>query len=244
MTFDPLFKVELLNATPKPQALIWEAMHQDYSEGFVADQQTPDEAKAGEICVKRLLAGERGHYGPLEHPAITLNVGWFPHSVMQQARTHRVGVSFDVQSMRYTGSRICDASRQNTISAIESVFYLRPVGYYRDRQGKNYEYTEAQRMADLDYCVAAAYRYRVMVEDLGYAEEHARGILPFDYRQHFVVSFSLRAFLHFLDLRAKLDAQEEIRVLCDLMFPHLEVWAPEIAAWYKKTRLHKARLAP
>jgi thymidylate synthase (FAD) len=78
----------------------------------------------------------------------------------------------------------------------------------------------------------------------GFAEEHARGILPFDYRQHFVVSFSLRAFLHFLDLRAKLDAQEEIRALCDLMWPHLQAWVPEIAAWYQKTRLHKARLAP
>ena len=29
---------------------------------------------------------------------------------MQQARTHRV-VSFDVQSMRYTGERICRAAR-------------------------------------------------------------------------------------------------------------------------------------
>jgi hypothetical protein len=41
-------------------------MHQDYSEGFVASdrEQWPDETRAGEICVKRLLAGERGHYGP------------------------------------------------------------------------------------------------------------------------------------------------------------------------------------
>ena len=49
----------------------------------------PDEQRAGEI-IKRLLAGERGHFGPLEHAQIVLNVGWFPHSVMQQARTHRV----------------------------------------------------------------------------------------------------------------------------------------------------------
>jgi thymidylate synthase (FAD) len=80
--------------------------------------------------------------------------------------------------------------------------------------------------------------------EAGYAEEHARGILPFDYRQHFVVSFSLRAFLHFLDLRAKLDAQQEIRALCDLMWPHLQSWAPQFADWYGKSRLHKARLAP
>ena len=91
--------------------------------------------------------------------------------------------------------------------------------------------------------MAAAERYRDLLQ-AGFAEEHARGILPFDYRQHFVVSFSLRAFLHFMDLRAKLDAQLEIRQLCDLMWPHMVNWAPEFAAWYEKTRLHRARLAP
>ena len=209
--------------------------------GFVFDEQPPSESEAGEICVKRLLAGERGHYGALEHAQIVLNVGWFPHSVMQQARTHRVGVSFDVQSMRYTGDRICRAA--NGELDLEEVFYLRPVGQYSDRQGKKYSYTAEQRSEDLELCRRAAERYRDMLT-AGFAEEHARGILPFDYRQHFVVSFSLRAFLHFMDLRAKLDAQEEIRVLCDLMWPHLQAWAPEIAGWYEKTRLHKARLAP
>ena len=99
----------------------------------------------------------------------------------------------------------------------------------RDR----YTYTADERQKDLALCQVAAERYRDMLA-AGFAEEHARGILPFDYRQHFVVSFSLRAFLHFLDLRAKLDAQEEIRVLCDLMWPHLQAWAPEIAAWVRE----------
>jgi thymidylate synthase (FAD) len=144
-------------------------------------------------------------------------------------------------SMRYTGDRIRRAA--NGELELEEVFYLRPVGDYSDRQGKKYSYTAEQRAVDLELCRAAAERYRDLL-NAGYAEEHARGILPFDYRQHFVVSFSLRAFLHFLDLRAKLDAQEEIRALCELMWPHLQAWAPEIAAWYEKTRLHKARLAP
>ncbi len=218
-------------------------MHQDYCEGFVAADRSewPDEVKAGEICVKRLLAGERGHYGPLEHAQIVLNVGWFPHSVMQQARTHRVGVSFDVQSMRYTGDRIAKAAAGEL--DLEEVFYLRPVGDYSDRQGKKYPYTVEERAKDLEICRQAACRYRDLLE-AGFAEEHARGILPFDYRQHFVVSFTLRAFLHFLDLRSKLDAQLEIRQLCDLMWPHLVDWAPQFADWYEKTRLHKARLAP
>jgi thymidylate synthase (FAD) len=239
----PRFRVDVITATPNPQQCVWAAMHQDYSEGFVAADRAnwPDERSAGEICVKRLLAGERGHYGPLEHAQIVLNVGWFPHSVMQQARTHRAGISFDVQSMRYTGRRICLAAEGKI--DIEEVFYLRPIGEYSDRQGKRYYYTPMIRAMDLDICRAAAERYRDLLE-AGFAEEHARGILPFDYRQHFVVSFNLRAFLHFLDLRAKLDAQQEIRQLCELMWPHLQGWVPEIAAWYEKTRLHRARLAP
>ena len=237
------FRVELIAATPNPQQCVYAAMHQDYCEGFVAADRSewPDEAKAGEICVKRLLAGERGHYGPLEHAQIVLNVGWFPHSVMQQARTHRVGVSFDVQSMRYTGDRIAKAAAGEL--DLEEVFYLRPVGDYSDRQGKKYPYTAEERAKDLEICRQAACRYRDLLT-AGFAEEHARGILPFDYRQHFVVSFTLRAFLHFLDLRSKLDAQLEIRQLCDLMWPHLVDWAPQFADWYEKTRLHKARLAP
>ena len=126
---------------------------------------------------------------------------------------------------------------------LEEVFYLRPVGDYSDRQGKKYAYCTEQRALDLAHCQRAAERYRDLLR-AGFAEEHARGILPFDYRQHFVVSFSLRAFLHFMDLRAKLDAQLEIRQLCDLMWPHLESWAPQFADWYEKSRLHRARLAP
>lgn len=239
--FDPLFRVNVIAATENPQQIVYAAMHQDYSEGFVSDDRWPDETQAGEICVKRLLAGDRGHYGPLEHPQITLNMGWFPHSVMQQARTHRVGVSFDVQSMRYTGERICKAATGQL--DIEEVFYLRPAGDYSDRQGKKYTYSASQRGIDLALCQAAAERYRDLLA-AGFAEEHARGILPFDYRQHFVVSFNLRAFFHFLDLRAKKDAQEEIRVLCDLMWPHLQAWAPQFAKWYKESRYGKARLSP
>ena len=241
MTLDPLFQVGVITQTPNVQTAVWAGMHQDYAENFILDEPFPSETAAGEIAVKRLLAGDRGHYGPLEHGQITFACGYFPHSVMQQARTHRVSVSFDVQSLRYTGARVCAAASGEL--SLEEVFYLRPVGSYRDRQGNAYSYNAVQRAWDLGLCSTAAHRYRELIQQ-GYAEEHARGILPFDVRQHFVVSFSLRALLHFLDLRAKADAQQEIRQLCELMLPHLRSWAPEIAAWYETHRLGKARLAP
>ena len=238
---DPYFSVKLLNRTEQPQTLIWQAMHQDYSEECVAYEHPPCESEAGDIAVKRLLLGGRGHYGPLEHPSITFSVGWFPHSVMQQARTHRVGVSFDVQSMRYTGQRVAQVARGKV--DLEEVFYLRPVGDYSDRQGKRYTYTSDQREIDLQHVSVATCRYAELIQK-GFAEEHARGLLPFDFRQHFVVSFNVRSLMHFLDLRAKADAQWEIQQLCDLMLPHFIEWAPAIADWYEKNRWGKARLAP
>ena len=237
------FSVAVLSQMPSPQTVMYAAMHQDYSENWVSqDKDTwPDERKCGEIIVKRLLAGERGHYGPLEHPQIVFNVGYFPHSVMQQARTHRVGTSFDVQSMRYTGQRIVKAATGEL--PLEDVFYLRPAGEYSDRFGKKYQYSEAQRQEDLHWCQKSAERYKAHLES-GMAEEHARGTLPFDYRQHFVVSFNVRSLMHFLDLRAKKDAQLEIQALCDLLWPHFQAWVPEIAGWYESSRLGKARLSP
>jgi len=260
---DPLFKVKVLSATTDPQRLIYSALHQDYSENFIGDEAIPDEARCGEIAVQRLLNGGRGHFGCLEHPSISFAVGWFPHSVMQQARTHRAGTSFDVQSGRYSGQRIVDlADRFQAHSDdicsnnwrsfvddgswqawVDEVFYLRPAGDYSDRQGKHYTYTKEQRQADLVYAASNAVTYSNKIK-LGFSEEHARSQLAFDFRQHFVVSFNLRSLMHFLDLRAKKDAQLEIQQLCELLMVEFEQWAPAIAAWYRADRLGKARLAP
>lgn len=237
------FRVEVISKTPNPQQVIYAALHQDYSEGFVFDEREkwPNESKCGEIIVKRLLAGNRGHYGCIEHSNIVLNCGYFPHSVMQQARTHRVGVSFDVQSYRFCSGKVIAVAQGTT--PIEEAFYLRPVGDYSDRGGKRYYYSPEQRQADLDWCLAAAKSYQKDMES-GMSEEHARGKIPFDYRQHFVVSFNCRSLMHFLDLRFKPDAQLEIQKLCELMWPHFQEWVPAIAEWYEKNRLGKAKLSP
>ncbi|MEO1095429.1 MAG: FAD-dependent thymidylate synthase [Cyanobacteria bacterium J06638_28] len=237
------FTVEVISQTPNPQQTIYAAMHQDYAEGFVAHEraQWPSEDKCGEVVVSNLLKGGRGHYGPLEHPQIVLNVGWFPHSTMQQIRTHRVGISFDVQSFRYTGSRILDVV--NGKRDVEDVFYLRPVGAFSDRQGKKYDYTATEREQDVAWCLEACHRYQAKIA-AGFAEEHARGLIPFDVRQHWVMSANVRSMMHLLDLRWKADAQLEAQKMCEVIWPHFQAWVPAIAAWYEDNRLKKARLAP
>jgi len=241
---DPRLRVQTLTALHNPNQASWFGMHQDYSERFVGDETPPPAHDAGLILVKRLLSGERGHYGPLEHNVIVFGVAGFPHSVLQQARTPRVGISFDVQSMRYTGSRIVDYVRHiNSIPEFADIFFQRPVGFYQGRAGGYYDYSINDRDRDAEIMWASALRYSELIHQ-GVAEEHARGVLAFEYRQNFVVSFNIRSLMHFLDLRAKLDAQLEIQALCELMMVEFEKWTPVIAAYYKEKRWGKARLAP
>ena len=145
-------------------------------------------------------------------------------------------------SGRYTGKRIIDMAMGDR--EIDAVFYLRPVGSYSDRQGKRYDYLESQRLDDLGDCMAAAKQYAHRVTVLGFSEEHARGLIPFDVRQNWVMSFNVRSLMHLFDLRAKLDAQIECQQLCELILPHFENWTPQLADWYKKNRLGKAKLSP
>jgi thymidylate synthase (FAD) len=238
---DPMFKVAVLAATRYPQQLIYQALHQDYSENCVCDTGPPPEDVCGKVAVKRLLNGKRNHWGPFEHPQISFNVCNFPHDVMQQARTHRIGCSFDVQSGRYTGQRIIDVARGDR--TVEEVFYFRPVGNYTDREGKKYTAHAHQRAEQLKHAMRFSHHYAQLIAD-GWAEEHARAMCPYAIRQHFVVSFTMRALVHFLCVRGKLDAQLEIQALGDLMLPHFKAWAPEIGNWYEENLHTKAILAP
>ncbi len=153
-------------------------------------------------------------------------------------------------SARYSGQRFVDFHRtykdQNKalrLQKLEELVYLRPVGTYKDRQGKSYEYTEELRNEDKELALQLATHYARRLGK-GFSEEQSRGVLPFDFRQHFVVSFNLRSLMHFLSVRSKADAQLEIRWLCNLMEPHFAEWCPEIYQWWAEQWKTKGRLAP
>jgi thymidylate synthase (FAD) len=241
LRLDPLQKVEMIRCTPNPQQLVFMGGKNDYSELPIEDTNIPHESEAGKWIIEQLLSNGRGHWGPLEHPAITFSCSGFVHNVVVQARTHRVGISFDVQSQRYTCKRVLKVAdgRLNP----QEVFYIRPPGFYTNRKGKKYEWTEDDYETELGLTVAASRRYATGFEN-GASEEHLRDYLPQSIRQNFVVTFSLRSLLHFLDLRAKLDAQLEIQALCEAMIEPTKAWVPQVFEYYEEKRLHKARLSP
>lgn len=235
----PAFKVERVAATECPQQLIYIALHNDYSEDFCpATSLTED--RCGQIAVERLLKGNRGHYGPLEGPQLSLALQ-ADHNTIMQLRTHRVGVSFDVQSMRYTGGRIERVA--NGELPVEDVFYVRPPGKYRDRQGDPYDWTDDDVEEFYAMALSSAIDY-TRLRERGISEEHARGVLITNYFQNAIVSANLRAWFHLLDVRLKGDAQYEIRCLMELIATQVQRWVPEIYAWYTEHRRGKAFLAP
>jgi thymidylate synthase (FAD) len=177
----------------------------------------------------------------LEHPQITFSVSGYVHSVMVQGRTHRIGNSWDCQSQRYTGERVIKVAKGEL--DVEDVFYVRPAGFYTNREGKKYDWTEEDRMRKLGRIISECEEYTEYYEN-GVCEEHLRDYLPQAIRQNFVVSYNLRSVLHFMDLRSKLDAQLEIQALCTQFEPLLENWAPNVWNYYSEKRLHRARLSP
>jgi len=241
LELDNRLQVVKLQGYPIPEQVIYQAGKNDYSEIPIHDQEIPSPQKCGEWIVEQLLANERGHYGPLEHPGITFSVSGYVHNVAMQARTHRVGVSFDVQSQRYTGRRVIKVAKNEL--PVDDVFYIRPPGYYTNRKGKKYEWTLSDYNDELDFIYEGCKRYAAKYEK-GMCEEHIRDYLAQAIRQNFVVSFNLRSVLHLLDLRAKMDAQLEIQALCEQIAPELEKWAPNVWKYYEEKRLHRARLSP
>ena len=241
LTLDKHLRVVKLNAYENPEQVIWQAGKCDYSEVPIHTVELPDPQKCGEWIVDQLLANDRGHWGPIEHPSITLSCSGYVHNVIVQARTHRVGVTFDVQSQRYTGKRVRQVAKMELDP--EEVFYIRPAGFYTNRKGKKYEWTEEHRQQKLARILIECKEYDDYYKQ-GMCEEHLRDYLPQAIRQNFVVSFNLRSALHLLDLRSKLDAQLEIQCLCEQITDHIKDWAPNVWSYYEQKRLHRARLAP
>lgn len=233
------FRAERVAATECPQQVAYIALHNDYAEEFVCSAPF-DEARCGEICVERLLKGGKGHWGPLEHPSLTLALR-ADHNTIMQLRTHRVGVSFDVQSMRYSGRRV-EAVAAGELP-VEEVFYIRPTGTYRDRQGDPYTWDEADVQEAAALALSSAIDY-ANLRAKGVSEEHARAVLITSYFQNAVVTGNLRSWLHLLEVRLKADAQEEIRQLMELVAAQVQRWAPEVYSWWATHRRTKALLAP
>jgi thymidylate synthase (FAD) len=238
-----------LGSSPHIQEAIWDGQHvcvTDKPEQYYANDFNPwdaarivDEERAGNAVIKHQLNVE--HYSVLNMAFVKFNVYGFPHSTMQQIRTHRDS-AFLVSSMRYTGEKFLKVASMEL--DVREAFYVRPPGNYRDRTGRTIKWTDEHYEIELDRCLKSCRHYSQLVVDENAPYEHAREYLMFNYRQPFVIAGTVEALFHWLDQRSKKDSEREIQILAQMCINEFCKVAPELGNWYLENRWSKARLAP
>ena len=223
--------VTLSRFTINPQCVVYDALHTCHDEFNMTKMS---EERAGEIVVHRLLNGNKGHYSCLEFPHIVFGVKGYSISAVAQARTHR-HLSFAVRSYRIPIDKVENART-------EDYFLYRKSGAHRTRDGVYYS-TEEDYAATSLYLKEILTLYWNRIEG-GLPAEHAREVLPSCTRQDMQIGGNLRAFLHFLDLRSKANAQSEIGHMSQCIYELLSRWCPQIMKWYTDHRFKKGILAP
>jgi thymidylate synthase (FAD) len=178
----------------------------------------------------------RGHWGPFEHPQITLAVKGVSRSCMAQITRHR-HASFDVQSQRYVDFGEKDDPVKVPKSLTDPNHATRGEGEVElegiddDYAQQSYEDKAAEMVDWYDRLV-----------DHGMPKEDARFLLPIGTKVNFTVSVNARMLLHIEDMRKTGEAQWEIREMTEMIHDEFEDWMPVTAELYEEHGPHK--LAP
>lgn len=176
----------------------------------------------------------RGHWGPFEHPQITLAVEGVSRSCMAQITRHR-HASFDVQSQRYVDFGGKDDPVKVPRSLTDPDHATRGEGNV-DVDDREHWLTRFGEEADN---LVELYEYMVKC---GVPKEDARFILPIGTKVNFTVSVNARMLLHIEDMRKTGEAQWEIREMTEMIHDEFVDWMPITAELYEEHGPH--RLAP
>lgn len=178
----------------------------------------------------------RGHWGPFEHPQITLAVDGVSRSCMAQITRHR-HASFDVQSQRYVDFSSKEDQVKVPKSITEQNHATRGTGTVElDAVDRDYVEESFEALAD------DAFDWYERMVDHGMPKEDARFLLPIGTKVNFTVSVNARMLLHIEDMRKTGEAQWEIREMTEMIHDEFVDWMPMTAHLYEEHGPHK--LAP
>lgn len=166
-----------------------------------------------------------GHETPFEQTLLQYRVK-LPIFVARQWMRHRVGVSYNELSARYTH--------------MKDEFYIptqwrNKSSYYHGLGEKEREATDSVIRANYTKALEEASKAYESILAVGVPRELARGVLPVSLYTNFVFACNMRSLFHFIELRADSNAQWEIQQyakdMLKLAQPHFPV---SIDIWSKK----------
>lgn len=156
--------------------------------------------EADERLIRMLI--EHGHMTPFEQTYLQFRVK-APIFVVRQWMRHRIGVSYNEASGRYT--------------EFSGEYYMPKTWRVPDPQNRHAvtvdmvlpdaEDLQTTYKKTVDYCLQT---YKRLI-DAGVVKELARGLLPLCMYTEFMFSCNMRSLLHFVALRDDIHAQWEIR---------------------------------
>lgn len=228
-------KVKLLSkySTPSPDEAAVLAARGDYMEESLLAEESREEALSSikntdstdtrkeklRVFIERAI--QRGHWGIFEHPKAYFVVEGLSRDQMAQITRHRVGTSFDVQSMRYVdfddaSFELPDMDDVDNIGTEEDGDLSFSPQFYMEQSFKRSLAT-----------------YNDLVEH-GLDKEHARKVLPIGTHVNMTFSINLRALLHVADLRVSGAAQDDTRSFMEGVMSEASGWAPITVSEYRE----------
>lgn len=241
MTDDTL-TVTTLRSTPEPERLVAQCARGDYWDGFVGETDFDYLMKSVEHTGRHIsiakqldlddtetnyrLVGllerlfRRGHWGPFEHPQITIAVKGATRSCMAQITRHR-HATFDVQSQRYVDFSEKDDPVTVPKSLVDPDHFARETGEVDVDDDDRASLQETFE----DHYESAIGLYEDAVGN-GIPKEDARFALPIGTQVNWTMSMNARALLHVANMRGRANVQWEARELTEKVLNEFGAWMP------------------
>lgn len=170
--------------------------------------------------LKHLIDG--GHWGPFEHPQITLELHGVSRVLMGHITRHR-HFTFDIMSLRYVSIEEGDE--------LDEHFQVPKVDEEMvDRKGVHEVEGDVESQFYKSY-EQSSHDYQRLL-DQGVPPEEARRVLPMGTKVNIVVSANARAWMHILNVRTKANVQTETKECAEAIFEELKEWMPWTMNYY------------
>ncbi len=218
----------MIAATPDPERLVCLAARGDYTK--VPPWELPfDElmkpvrpGNTTEARMRNLLAKlmDAGHWGPFEHPNITLGFSGMSRVTLAQLTRHRLA-TYDIQSARAVDLR---GLTVRELVSPPSFSAERAKTRHKGEKPITMAKEERERLAAKVWSAELS-GYRKLVKG-GVPAEDARYLLPMSVPVHGTMTLNARSLMHVIAIRTFGDAQWEIRRLARDMLRVGKEWMP------------------
>lgn len=227
-------------ATPNPERLVCIAARGDYMKDSPWTKNLEEilkpikgdtiEEKMENFIVQLVLAG---HWGPFEHPTITLGIEGMSRVTLAQLTRHRLA-TFDIQSGRFV-----------SLKRLTPHDFVWPPSFSQDsvktRDGGIREITIPKEKRE--ELVTGLWQkvvdvYSSLVEG-GVPKEDARYVMPTATPVNGTMTVNARSLMHIIAIRSFGDAQWEIRDLVSQMLNIAKDWMPITFGTFEKRLMSK-----